>query len=454
MRESSKTLGILLLMGLLVFLSMRLWVSFPESPSTDVEEETISSISMNRLLAPDRVVVNFEGQEHTLFYELSPLWKDYAPWLQELFSHMEEGAKEITDQEYLALQDTRSLVFGYVRPWNSRMFLNLLSGPTATNVLPRGMQIQEIYIGAKADVLVITDGAGRHLRYGLSPGTLPQLAEQIEELYDSHRFRNYQNLGARHGFSRAIYVPSLTVPLPPSLHYNHAMSREEMNRLVTACLGVGPEERREVVEAGATTYVYGQKSVRIEEGGWVRYWDLEPEPAQEVNYFMALQSALEFLTTKARMEGDFALETVEKLDEGGKKGVLLGFQYKERNRWVYPMHALSDRYIEVEVFNKRVRRLRYLAKSLDTKDAEEGAFHEGYAPEEVLAKNLSRIEGAGRGPEALENLLKRIRAIDVVYVEDVAEEGESLIGAWAIRFEHKLYFFDMASGDYLMERSV
>lgn len=454
MRESSKSWGILLLMGLLVFLSMRLWVSLPQRSSTDIEEEIASSISTNRLLAPDRVVVNFEGQEHTLFYELSPLWKDYTPWLQELFSHIKEGPTEISDEDYLALQNTRSLVFGYVRPWNSRMFLNLLSGPTATNVLPRGMQIQEIYIGVKGDVLVITDGASRHLRYDLSSVALPQLAEQIEELYDSHRFRNYQNLGQRYGFSRPIYIPSLTVPLPPTLHYNHSMSREEMNRLVTACLGVGAEERREVVELGATTYVYGQKSVRIEEGGWVRYWDLQPEPAQEVNYFMAIQSALEFFTTKARMEGDFALETVEKIDEGDMKGVLLGFQYKERNRWVYPMHASSDRYIEVEVFNKRVRRMRYLAKSLDTKITEEGPFHEGYAPEEVLAKNLSRIEGGGQGPDALRNLLRRIRAIDVVYVEDVAEEGQSLIGAWAIRFEHKLYFFDMASGAYLMERSV
>ena len=122
-KERFKTILLLSLVCLSLYLVTKVWVEFPYGTSFDFLEEEIkeleSYLSID-LIRPNKYLVNFNEDSHTIFYSDidNNLWTTAYSSLASILSSDEVETEEISKEEYISYHDKRSIVFYFPEQFN------------------------------------------------------------------------------------------------------------------------------------------------------------------------------------------------------------------------------------------------------------------------------------------------------------------------------------------------
>ncbi|MDO5714226.1 MAG: hypothetical protein Q4Q07_07330 [Tissierellia bacterium] len=467
MKESIKTFVLLTLSISLIFLASLVWVKFPKKPeSPSVNGSEFSSTYLEReILSPKKLIVNFSHGEHTLFYEIEPMWKEYYNWMEDflvLLGDEDNQIEKITQEEYLKAQDEMSLVFVYDYPWSTRILGNLLNVEKPKEKNTGAFKIETLYLPVKGGFIILINENKELIKVSIKHGKFQEIEERLEDLYDSKRYRNYENFWEKYKVLTNVYVPKLTVTLPRPVIYRNELAKMEKtyrNDLAERFLGRDIDYIREIIEDSGTTYVYEARNLRFHDDGLIEYQNLEEFESKEENLFVSLQTALDFIATRTGINTGLVLSQVERISTKGNSGYRLDFNLKENDKEVLLQKDPLEHYMSIEVYNQNVAKFQFLyRKAMDTNAPKDPAApileDQAFSPSGVLEQNVPMFypNGTPDGDVLLE-LIQRVEDVDVIYVDPGREEEmTTLLPAWKIKMDTGTYIFHMGNGEFLMER--
>ena len=150
--RSFSTFAIIFLIFLLVFQSKNLWLSF------DTEDEDSKKVGevkefLEEILTPQRIVANLGDREHYMTTDIGEYWKLTAEDISEkLQKANSENLKLIDTEEYLNLQEQKSLVFKFNSPLSGSVFVNLIGDDRNSNDL--NLSVDSIYISDLGEIYI------------------------------------------------------------------------------------------------------------------------------------------------------------------------------------------------------------------------------------------------------------------------------------------------------------
>lgn len=461
MSETLKTVIILLLFVLLVFLGTQVWMVVPMKEnildvgapaSQDTRED------LEDFVQPSQALLNFGYEDQTLVYDLRATWPSYY---QVLKSTLQEGGldtarwESLAQEDYLALLDQPSIVFIMENRAYGLLLRDLLGLPSQA-LGP----IKEVYFPLEGGYFVLANKEGQ-VRVNVDDVSMQDMSRYLRSVYEGPSYTPYMSLYKTWGQARQVYLPDGVQPWPADLIYQNEialLSPKNAMDLAERFLSRPLEDIQLVEEEGASLYVYEQKSLRLNESGLLSYYDAGIPSTVEprITGLEALRASLAFMADKVGVTEDLVLTSLETEDDGWS----LTFNRQEGARRVVPLDG-GD-YFSIRIQNSRIRNFRMVYRTpvdLDPEDQEEvqtAPLPKKEGPIQVpvrdfISENIEAWEEALGWGLTEASFYQGLRRLRPVYVDRTQMDQASLVPAYEFYWEDRVIYVDQASGAILRE---
>ena len=440
--RSFSTFAIIFLIILLVFQSKNLWLSF------DTEDEDSKKVGevkefLEEILTPQRIVANLGDREHYMTTDIGEYWKLTAEDISEkLQKANSENLKLIDTEEYLNLQEQKSLVFKFNSPLSGSVFVNLIGDDRNSNDL--NLSVDSIYISDLGEIYI----SGSKNFYKLLDTKVDFSIDNILNEVKNKGLRAI-NFYEAYGIKKDIYIPDENYISLQEVSYVSGLSNLEEDKKSTLAerfLDVPIDYIREITVDGNNTYIYEKEYLSLSYDGIIEYSleSLFDVRSRDLN--KSLDKAVEFISQKTGISSGIYLEKIEPCDYNGNLGYRFFFNLKD-GQIPLVLPSKDHSFIEIDVYSDFVKKYREYYIRKDDNPI--------YKKEEIYIKDIHRI--INKNKELFNNnstmaILNSVDSLNLVYLSSNNIDSEKPMLVYEMLYMGKLYYFNTETGKLMMIR--
>lgn len=457
MREQVRTLILVVLACFGIFFATKVWLVLPERTSllkpigtnTDISDQVIE------MIVPEKAILNFGVDEHTVIYDVRSIWPNYYDLLRDKFSEDKIELlrmEKIDKRAYYLLQGERSLIFSINNEVYEEVLteiLNLKDEPSFTG------KIRELYFTAKGNfVVLVTDNA--YYQVFLDDSPIPTIATYLEGIYQDQKYTPYQNLWELYRVESLAYIPTGAIPSPKQRAYEDQLSK--LDNIIRADLAErfleqSVERAKLIRESESTLYVSGQKSFRIDDSGYLDYRDKTVSNKSSEDMTATLSHALDFLLQKTGLSKELFIQSMTPIELQGNKGYSIDFSFIENPYYVIPNNYKGKGYISMQIFDDHVTYLHYIYRSIASEETETEVSEDLMGIDQIIEDNFENLQRILGDPEmGLEDFWGNVSNVSLLYIDDVLKSKSTLNPCYRVNWNQKVFYFDATTGIFLMEK--
>lgn len=440
--RSFSTFAIIFLIFLLVFQSKNLWLSF------DTEDEDSKKVVevkefLEEILTPQRIVANLGDREHYMTTDIGEYWKLTAEDISEkLQKANSENLKLIDTEEYLNLQEQKSLVFKFNSPLSGSVFVNLIGDNRNSNDL--NLSVDSIYISNLGEIYI----SGSKNFYKLLDTKVDFSIDNILNEVKNKGLRAI-NFYEAYGIKKDIYIPDENYISLQEVSYVSGLSNLEEDKKSTLAerfLDVPIDYIREITVDGNNTYIYEKEYLSLSYDGIIEYSleSLFDVRSRDLN--KSLDKAVEFISQKTGISSGIYLEKIEPCDYNGNLGYRFFFNLKD-GQIPLVLPSKDHSFIEIDVYSDFVKKYREYYIRKDDNPI--------YKKEEIYIKDIHRI--INKNKDLFNNnstmaILNSVDSLNLVYLSSNNIDSEKPMLVYEMLYMGKLYYFNTETGKLMMIR--
>ncbi len=440
--RSFSTFAIIFLIFLLVFQSKNLWLSF------DTEDEDSKKVGevkefLEEILTPQRIVANLGDREHYMTTDIGEYWKLTAEDISEkLQKANSENLKLIDTEEYLNLQEQKSLVFKFNSPLSGSVFVNLIGDDRNSNDL--NLSVDSIYISDLGEIYI----SGSKNFYKLLDTKVDFSIDNILNEVKNKGLRAI-NFYEAYGIKKDIYIPDENYISLQEVSYVSGLSNLEEDKKSTLAerfLDVPIDYIREITVDGNNTYIYEKEYLSLSYDGIIEYSleSLFDVRSRDLN--KSLDKAVEFISQKTGISSGIYLEKIEPCDYNGNLGYRFFFNLKD-GQIPLVLPSKDHSFIEIDVYSDFVKKYREYYIRKDDNPI--------YKKEEIYIKDIHRI--INKNKDLFNNnstmaILNSVDSLNLVYLSSDNIDSEKPMLVYEMLYMGKLYYFNTETGKLMMIR--
>lgn len=440
--RSFSTFAIIFLIILLVFQSKNLWLSF------DTEDEDSKKVGevkefLEEILTPQRIVANLGDREHYMTTDIGEYWKLTAEDISEkLQKANSENLKLIDTEEYLNLQNQKSIVFKFNSPLSGSVFVNLIGDDINSNDL--NLSVDSIYISNLGEIYI----SGSKNFYKLLDTKVDFSIDNILNEVKNKGLRAI-NFYEAYGIKKDIYIPDENYISLQEVSYVSGLSNLEEDKKSTLAerfLEVPIDYIREITVDGNNTYIYEKEYLSLSYDGIIEYSleSLFDVRSRDLN--KSLDKAVEFISQKTGISSGIYLEKIEPADYNGNLGYRFFFNLKD-GQIPLVLPSKDHSFIEIDVYSDYVKKYREYYIRKDDNPI--------YKKQEIYIKDIHRIINKNKdlfNNNSTMDILNSIDGLNLVYLSFNNVNSEKPMLVYEMLYMGKLYYFNTETGKLMMIR--
>lgn len=476
-RERLKTLILLTLVCLSIFLTQQLWFPYPmeifKSEATDGRVNNITvSKERKKIISPNAVVVSFgAGDQRTNQYtilssNLDMVWSESKDILESYFLGDPE-IKSVPKESYIQSSLLKSIELEF--PNNTPTVLVSSHFDSFDNkVIKNVKMINKILIPAlNRGTIYIMDNEENVFEVKLSKyeenSTLIGFIDDLAKVEHIKYHPIFSHLDEQGGNYTPIPVTYSTLATQTVVESEIDVTNDLLLiEMVKKFFNKSFDFVKSIKETnGAVVYIYGygEKSLRIGSKGALTYSE-EIGNISSTNIVDSLDAAVEFMLQKRGSLDNLYLKEIKKISSGNNEGYLFGFSYRIGGYAVETKDSEVKQPIEVEVYGDRVKVYRSSVRKL--------MDIQGFTPEQlvinfpsIIDKNIENLKSEyfsmENQPEEeiddsskISEILKNIEEVRMVYFDTMEEyRGQVLKPSWRVKIKGDVYYFDSYTGELI-----
>ncbi|NLX62531.1 MAG: hypothetical protein GXZ06_08570 [Tissierellia bacterium] len=470
-RERFKTILLLSLVCLSLYLVTKVWVRFPYGTSISFEEEVavLEDYLSIDIIRPHKYLINFNEDSHTIFHSDidNNLWTSAHSSLGNILSSDHIETEEVSEEEYISYHDKRSIVFYFPEEFNVYILARFLDVPQPNNIVDKIQSVDSIYfyLGKDKPFLVFSH-EDFHLKIYESSIKLESLKSKINAMENIGNITYYYPMRDTVDVNNNIYIPVKMSKSIPMVYVENEINTDnigDLRNIAELFFQQDIDYIREIVENnGSVIYLHDDRVLKINHRGFLEYHAPLEEKVTERNLYISLVTASEFLFSNLPVPKNLYLSKIEEIEEGENLGYRFTFKYRIGGLPVVLKSEVVEDFIQLEVFNKYVTSYkRFIRKEMDTEasslDSRDmlSAYDIINMNYELIRKDYVTRHNMEDGDEDLikEEILSRIVDIYIAYVDPCENKtGERLIGVWIVKMEDYIYAFDVYDGNLVVKK--
>jgi len=477
-KERLKTLLLLSMVFISIFLTKRLWITMPYDILSSLKKEEVigANYLLGDMIKPHKYLINFSNEAHTIRYTDNDnyLWTSARSILIDVLSSNSAKLSTISDEDFLAFNEKRSIVFYFPEKFNTYIISRSLNITKPNNIVEEIPEIDNIYfyLGKEEPFLIFSQGKKHVKVYNLNID-IENIKETVKVIEENKNFTYYYPMKDTLGINNNLFISYKMAKDMPEVYVESELNTnniDEMRNIAEKFFNKNIDYIREIVEdSGSVIYLYNQQVLKINPNGQLEYFNPLEEPVLERNLYISLNTAAEFLSQNIGIPQNMYLAKIEEIKSEENLGYRLSFRYRMGE---FPLILGSDTiedFIQIDVFNKNIRKYKRFIRNdmkLIENNTENGenilsAFdiinmnmNYKLLESRYIEKNnldLKSVEVSS----LKEDVLSSIKSLNIAYVDlCIKDKGEKLIGAWVLEFEDKLYAFDIYNGNLVLEKDI
>lgn len=436
-----------LILGILIFLLLLqafiLWISLYNKPKKRQEPLKVEEF-YQEILMPQKLVLNYGMNDHTLRYHFNDIWKQTSQQIAKILSDATpEDLRPMTPEDFMKALQSPSLLYQYNGPLSGTILINLLD---RQNKMSNRISIPLDSIYVAADGSVCLAGGSDYYRLANIKSDIP-----VREILENNRNLDTKYLTFDEMFQirRDLYLPKYDVIHLEKATYTSGLldlEKRVKNNLAERFLGAPIDLIREIYQMDKINYVYENKFLSLNKDGSISYNNEDDFLVEDRNLYKSLNQALLFISGKTGMTAQIYLEKAVPVKYKKNLGFRFYFNLKENSVPVVPL-AKDQSYIEIEVYSDHVKSY----KELYRKKVEDPSYRKEYIKMAPLYNIISsNLQIFGQASPA--DVLRGISSLSIVYLDDVKAENAPLDMALEVTYNNQHYYFDLQTGKLIIQR--
>ncbi len=475
-KERLKTLLLLSMVCISIFLTKGLWISMPYDllPSLKKEEAIGANYLLGDMIRPHKYLLNFSNEAHTIRYTDSNkyLWTSTRSILIDALSSNSAKFSTISHEDFLACNEKRSIVFYFPEEFNTYILSRSLNVTKPNDIVKKIEEIDSIYFYlGKGDSYFIFSKGEKHVKLSNLDIDTENIKERVKGIEKSENFNYYYPMKDTLGVNNDLLISFKMSKDMPKVYVESELNTnniEEMRDIAEKFFNKDIDYIREIVEdSGSIIYLYDQQVLKIKPNGELEYFNPLNEPVLERNLYNSLNTAADFLSQNIGIPQNMYLAKIEKIKSEEDLGYRLSFRYRMGE---FPIILGSDTiedFVQIDVFNKNIRKYkRFIRKDMGLVREDSLENKNLLSAFDIINLNYNFLESKYmqenkidfKSEESLnlkEDVLSSIKDINIAYVDlCTKDKGEELIGTWVLEFLDKLYAFDIYDGNLILEKDI
>jgi len=473
MKEKTKSFLLFFLVLTSILMTQKLWIKIPDifNATSQADEVIEVSYALSDMIAPDKYLLNFSSNDHTVLYEDSTygIWDASKGLLVDIFSSEDVIMEEISKGDYIKGHYEKSISFYF--PENIKTFIlaKALGTDNPNEITDSIPNIKEIfvYLGNRDPFFIFTDGITYiKVRSKNINNTFLIMTMNNIEVQGGHDF--YYSMREAYGVDNDLYIPYEINGNFPKVHVSNeilSLNMNEKRKLAERFLNKDIDYINELVETnGSTIFIDGNRVLKLNANGTLEYFHALEDKVGDRNLYTSLNTAADFITTKTYTQREMYLSRIEDITLDENQGYRLTFKYRIRGIPVILGNQEVADYIQIDVFNNHVRNFIQLTRSEiltdlnPSIDAREmlSSFYVIDMNYEILETDYLNYIGKTKeevGENIVKEVLGTIEDISLAYYDsNMKDMEEQLIETWLIKANNKLYGFNAYTGIFVFER--
>lgn len=473
MKERAKTFLLFLLVFSSVYMTSKLWIQLPDRLSKyfTTDEVLSASYDLSDLISPSKYLLNFGKKNHTITYDDSKydIWINSRGLLSSILDADSITIEDISKDDYLNYQEERSIVFYFPEELNTYILAkswDVNSPNRIADAIPNIVEIY-IYLGNEDPFFVFSAGNSYSLVRGSNVDN-KDLKEKLAQIDEVKNYDYYYSMREIYGIENDIYIPYDTDYRLSTIHFSNVLvnlDMDEKRQVAERFFNKSIDYIREIVESnGSTIYVLDKRVLKLNSNGTLDYFHALEDTIAERNLYTSLITAADFITQKTSSQKNIYLSNIEEIEADDNQGYRLSFKYRIRGIPVLLGNREIGDYIQIEVFNHHVRGYKQLTRNEDDRGLSTNIERRNMKSSiDILGENYEFLENKYLviinktkeevGDNIMQEVLSLVDDISLSYYDpNLKDQGERLIGVWAVRFNNRIYAFNAYTGKLVFER--
>lgn len=474
MKERAKSFLLISLVGISILFTKRLWIELPNEVIdifSNKEGSYSESYKLIDMISPNKYLLNFNENNHTLFYDDSKynLWTNSKGILEKILSSKDIQMEILSKDEYETYNGSRSIAFHFPEQINTYILAKALDIKRPNNIVDTIPNIDTIYmyLGRGDPFFVFSNSEINLAVYDLTID-MTKIKEQVKNVEGEKKYNYYHSMKETMGTNKDIYVPyEMKNNLPIVYVENEIRTLDEEKRrgLAEEFLNRDIDYIGEITESnGSTIYVHNRRVLKLNTNGSLEYFHPLEEEVKRRNLYESMNRASEFISKHTGIPKGMYLNKAEKIESDGSLGYKLKFKYRVRGIPVILGNREVVDFVEVEVFNNHVKSYKHFIRkdmnipveniridkrmlsSIDVIDMNDEFIFEKYLEENKIQGRKEEV--------SIEEVLSSIEDITLAYFDPCLKDiGDELVGTWVITTKKGLYAFDAYNGALVYEEN-
>jgi regulatory protein YycH of two-component signal transduction system YycFG len=479
--ERVKTIFIVVLFMMTILLLYFLWrdtlIQGIRIPIDFLAQEQELIVPETRsILQPDKIVVNFGGDSHTLLpREQFKEWDNILLAFDNFSASNNIAISEINKNQYDEAMNVRSIrvEFDYWLPFVDA--LKIFGVRTAAGYETIEAFSAITYSVAIPESLLLYDGKNQKY-YRLATDTDKTDLSQLISRLETEPFNPYFPVGVFLGIDNKSLMPIAMQSQMKEISYDKEINYFETDKIIKfaqSFFGEGFDFVRKITENNGTTiymYGYGEKILNINKNGTIEYKE-ETDNAtyKPLKYFDSLSLALQFISLHGGwdnlMSNDIApyLKKASSFETEGKKGYVFTFGMTIKGNPVY--YSGGNELLSVTILGDRIvnyKRSMPVFQENNISMLDQAPLKDTTDPINILTANYKEIKAGLNAngivivgitdAEIFENTSLLIDDIKTGYAigdAKIIDQSERIYPVWIFSVGKLDFFFDIYSGEPL-----
>lgn len=475
MIERFKTLLLILLVSISVFITQKLWIQIPDQVLGKIHkpEIQVSSTYLSDLIRPNKYLLNFNDRNHTLLYDdlKHDIWDNTKIHLKDLLTWKDLEIEEISKEEYISYEEKRSIIYYFTESMSTNILSKAWDIKEPNNIVETIPNIDSIYIYlGNGDPFFVLSNNDLHQKVLVANMEIKELRLIIDKIDDQKEYPYYYSMRKTLNTDNDIYIPYEMNTVLPRVYVSNGIKRlglKERIVLAERFLNKDIDYIREIMEGnGSSIYIYEQRFLKLNINGTIEYFHPLEKKVTDRNLYTSLSTAADFIDNNTGLLKDIHLVSIEEIKSDNSLGYKFKFRYRVRGIPVILGNREAEEYIQIEAFNNHIKSYKYYSReetdmSVPLMPKEEDILSAfdivdgNYERFERIYKNeiLNLKEDLSDDDDLVEEVLSTIDNIALAYFDPGLKDiQEKLIPVWVIGFNNRILAFDANTGSLVFER--
>ncbi len=483
-KERIKTLLLVSLFIISIFLANQIWIEFPDtfmssfSVNSNLEDNTEEYI-LSDIVSPEKYLINFGGNNHTILYSDNDyeLWEKGRLILAKIFKSEQLSYKVIDDNQFRKNKDNISIDYYFAQEIHIYLFSKLIQQDVADFVIEKIQSVKNIHIGLGKDKFIVLSDGTTHIKLTSSDLLVSEMIKTINTIKCDEEQTKVITIGD----ALNVYIPINSNEIKYDLRDNYFVKNEidsKQKNIDEIAQNFFDKDLAHITKMeeinDSVIYLYNNQSLKIYYNGMVEYKNLIKEPIRSRELYTSLNTAVNFVSNHLGWRQDlglgFYLKSIENIEWEGSKGYRLKFMYKIDDAQVILMDDKEtiQAPIEIEVFNEHIKMYRrqirinesafpkskYSLEIIPPLEILKMEENYQYIIEKYLAKN--NLDGKEIASEELDTrILSSINEVYLAYFNNAKQDpykneaGKTLVPVWVIDVDGMTFMYHMYSGSQI-----